>query len=145
MINKTNNISFKRVIIDDSIVKMKPQNITKLELTSQLCQEFFPKNDVFLMSNDEGELVYQVQRSNPLFHLLDPDILEKAGLAIEEMGALINASTAMKEFNNALYDKKQESLRDCTDNIDKLDSMEIAYQIKDTINEFNELYPEDIN
>lgn len=145
MINKTNNVSFKGVVIDDSIYKMKPQNIRKLELTSQLCQQFFPKNDVFLMSNDKGELEYQVQRSNPLFHLLEPDILEKAGLALEEMGALINASIAMKEFDDTLYDKTDVNIRECTDNIDKLDPMEIAYQVRDTIIEFNEKYPEDVN
>lgn len=145
MINKTNNVSFKRVIVDDSIVKMNPNNIKKLEISSELCQKYFPKNDVFLMADDSGELVYQVQRANPLFHLLEPDILEKAGLALDEMGAMINAVISLKIFDDALHNKTEPNIRNCTDNIDNLDAVDVAFQIRDTISEFNEKYPEDIN
>ena len=136
MINRTNNISFKRAIGLPSIYNMKPENMAKLDTTINVCNSFFPN----------GELVYEVRKTFPLLNLMHPKVLENIkNIKIEDLSNLVLMAAAMKDAHNKLWNLKEPFLRQKTDNIDNMDDLEIAYEVRDAVMDFNDLHPEDEN
>ena len=145
MINKTQNVSFKQAIITPSIMNMKPVNVNKLDVAVELINKFFPQNDVFLGSNQQGELIYQIKKSEPLLALFDKEVLQKTKTNPAELAALINMCRIFKAIHNAAYDIKEQSMDFSTKNIDIMKRVEIARKIKNSLIEFNKKYPETKN
>ena len=85
MINKLNNISFKGVYFLSNIYDINPENRVKVAKTVQKIDDMFPENDVFLGANQNGDLTVQVQKTNPLKYLLDPDVMEKLDISFEQL------------------------------------------------------------
>ena len=146
MINRTNNISFKRAIGLPSIYNMKPENMAKLDTTINVCNSFFPNNDVIFGADSNGELVYEVIKTFTLLNLMHPKVLENIkNIKIEDLSNLVLMAAAMKDAHNKLWNLKEPFLRQKTDNIDNMDDLEIAYEVRDAVMDFNDLHPEDEN
>ena len=107
MIQKTNNISFKSVFLFPSINNLAEQNRQKVDKGIKVTQDLFPQNDVFLGADEQGELTIQVQKTNPLKYLLEPDIAEHINLNPQEILALINVVTMLQASYDKLWNKKQ--------------------------------------
>ncbi len=145
MIQKTNNISFKSVFLFPSINNLAEQNRQKVDKGIKVTQDLFPQNDVFLGADEQGELTIQVQKTNPLKYLLEPDIAEHINLNPQEILALINVVTMLQASYDKLWNKKQPLLTDKTTHIDKMQDIEVIKKITDTVIDFNEKYQEPLN
>lgn len=146
MINRTNNISFKRAIGLPSLYNMKPENMAKLDTTINVCNSFFPNNDVIFGADSNGELVYEVRKTFPLLNLLHPKVLENIkNIKIEDLYNLVLLAAAMKDAHNKLWNIKEPCIRQKTTNIDMMDDLEIAYEVRDAVMDFNDLHPEEEN
>ena len=125
MINRTNNISFKRAIGLPSIYNMKPENMAKLDTTINVCNSFFPNNDVIFGADSNGELVYEVRKTFPLLNLMHPKVLENIkNIKIEDLSNLVLMAAAMKDAHNKLWNLKEPFLRQKKDKNDKKDDHE---------------------
>ncbi len=145
MIQKTNNISFKSVFLFPSINNLAEQNRQKVDKGIKVTQDLFPQNDVFLGADEKGELTIQVQRTNPLKYLLEPDVVECINLKPQDIFALINLAIIAQASHDKLWNKKQPLLTDKTDNINKMEDIEVIKKITDTVIDFNEKYKEPLN
>lgn len=146
-INNNNNISFKRTYGHPSIYNMKQKNREKLETTIAVCDTFFPQNDVILGADSNGELIYEVRKSFPLLTLLQPQVLEsiKNIISKEDLSKLVLMAAAMKDLHNKIWNIEEPSIQQKTTNIDNMDDLEIAYEVRDAVMDFNDLHPEDEN
>lgn len=145
MINKINNISFKGVFFDQSINNMKPANFEKLKLPVKMCSELYPDTDVFMGSDNKGELFVRVQKGEPLLNLLDDEVLDVINVSPKELVALVTAAIQAKYAHNSLYNIKEPFVTDCTKNIDELESVEIAYKLNRLIKDFRQIHQKDWN
>lgn len=98
----------------------------------------FPENDVFLGANQNGDLTVQVQKTNPLKYLLDPDVMEKLDISFEQLVALLNFNSASKSLNDFIWDKKRPIAFEQIENVENLDIEDLAAKIQDTVSMFNQ-------
>lgn len=138
MINKLNNISFKGVYFLSNIYDINPENRVKVAKTVQKIDDMFPENDVFLGANQNGDLTVQVQKTNPLKYLLDPDVMEKLDISFEQLVALLNFNSASKSLNDFIWDKKRPIAFEQIENVENLDIDDLAAKIQDTVSMFNQ-------
>ena len=146
MINKVNNmpgnnISFKRVAPMQSLLNLEPSNIDKLNVAFELINTYYPHNDVFVGADDNGELVYQIQKADPSIELFNSDVLAKTKVNPQELATLLNFCKLYKATYNRVHGIKIPAEKYTTTNIDKLSSINIAYAIKYSLDEFNKKYP----
>ncbi len=139
------NISFKQTVLHPSILTLKDENKKKLDTTFKMTNNLFPQNDVIFGADNQGELVYEVRKSNPMLMLLDKNICDAMHLTQQQLADLINFVTKYKAMHNYIYNIKEPFLRQKTENIDSLDSMDIAYKVRDAIMDFNDLHPDELN
>lgn len=145
MINKTNNISFKGVYFDYSINNMKPENFEKLKLPAKMCTDLYPDTDVFLGSDNKGELIIRVQKGEPLVNLLDEDVIEAMKITPQELLALITAAIQAKYAHNSLWNIQEPYVMESTKNIEEMEPIEIAYKLNNIIKNFRKIHRKDMN
>ncbi len=139
------NISFKQTILHPSIITLKDENKKKLDTAFKITNTMFPQNDVIFGVDREGELVFEVRKSNPMVLLLDKKVCEAMHMTQQQVANLINLVTRYKAMHNYIHNIKEPVLRQKTENIDSLDSMDIAYKVRDAIMDFNDLHPDELN
>ncbi len=141
MINKVNNISFKRAIPTPSLLNVNLTNTKRLDVAIELINKFFPQNDVFLGADETGELVYQIQKADPYINLFDMDVLTKTRTNPQELISLVNLCRVYKAAYNTIHNIKVPAERYKTQNINKMSSVDIAKCVKSSLEEFNKKYP----
>lgn len=105
-----------------------------------MINKYFPENDVFLGSDENGELTIQIQKTNPLVHLLDPDVAQHINLSPKELVSMITAIVAMQEAHKNIWGEKTPTYTDKTTHLNSMSSCDLIMHLKDTILEFNEKY-----
>lgn len=145
MINKVNNISFKSVLFDESIKKMKSENLEKLKMPIQMSKDLYPDTDVFLGSDDKGELVVRIQKGEPLFQLLDEEVVAAAKMSAMDLYYLITTVFEIKQARNNVWGIEEPYVIESTKGIDNMDSIEIAFHLNRLIKTFRELHPDEKN
>lgn len=140
-----NNISFKGTYLTESLVCMREKNMMKLDKTIEMCNSMYPANDIFLGSDETGELVVHVQKINPLMFLLEEDVLKNIKMSLEEAVSLIKITSALNAAHNACWNKQPPFAEEKIKNIDEMDSWEIAKNVAEVIDDFNTAYPPEKN
>lgn len=146
MINKINNtsgnnISFKRVVPTPALINLSKSNAEKLNVAIELINNYYPHNDVFIGADNKGELVYQIQKVDPSIELFNTDVLAKTRINPQELLILQNFCKFYKFTYNKVHGIKMPAEKYTMTNIDKLSSINIAYAIKYSLDEFNKKYP----
>ena len=98
----------------------------------------FPENDIFLGSDNNGDLTVQVQKTNPLKYLFDTKVMEKMNVSVEQLAALLNFNAATKTLNDFIWNKKRPIEFKKIEDIEDLDIDDIAKKIQDTVSSFNQ-------
>lgn len=119
----------------------RPKIDESIKLIKTQCQN----RDVFLGADEKGELTIQVQRTEPLMQLLDPEVAAHIDLNPKEMLALITMAMNAKAQHINTYNEKLPVFRSKTKGIDKMDGKQIAMKIQETIASFNEKFKEPLN
>lgn len=145
MIQKLNNISFKQLYMFPTIAAVSPENKPKVNTAIKMVGDFCYQNDVFLGSDEKGELIIQVQKSNPLVHLLDPEVANKIDLDPKDLLAMINIATSFQLQHMMVHNEKPQVVVEKTKGINHMDDSEVALKIKETIEAFNKKYQEPLN
>ena len=138
MINKISNVSFKGIYFLSNIQEIAPENQIKVAKTVQKIDEMFPENDIFLGSDNNGDLTVQVQKTNPLKYLFDTKVMEKMNVSVEQLAALLNFNAATKTLNDFIWNKKSPIEFKKIEDIEDLDIDDIAQKIQDTVSSFNQ-------
>ena len=146
MINKINNmsgnnISFKRVVPTPALLNMPQSNAEKLDMAIEMINKHYPQNDVFIGADDNGELVYQIQKADPSIELFNSDVLAKTKVNPQELATLLNLCKLYKAVYNRIHNIKEPVAKYKTNNIEKLSPQHIAMGIKYSLDEFNKKYP----
>ena len=141
MINRLNNISFKQAIVTPSFVNLSDKNTKKLDIALEIINSYYPQNDVFLCSNEDGELVYHIKKNNSLLYLFNPDILKEANIDPLEFLKLLNICEGFKQVYNSIHNIKEPVMSFKTENIDNMKPVDIATQVNNSLLEFNKKYP----
>ena len=139
--NKVNNISFKRAAATPSFLNIKQSNAQKLDIAIEVINKYYPQNDVFLGADENGELVYQIQKADPYIELFNADVLMKTGINPQELQSLVYLCKLYKAAYNNIHDIKEPAERYKTKNIDKMTALDIAKSINYSLIEFNKKYP----
>lgn len=145
MINKINNLSFKGVLFDESIKKMKTENVEKLKLPIQMSKDLYPDTDVFLGSDNKGELVVRIQKGEPLFQLLDEDVIAASKMSAMDLYYLITAVMEIKQARNNVWGIEEPYVIEAIKGIDNMDSIEIAHHLNSLIRTFRQVHPDEKN
>ncbi len=141
MINKiNNNISFKGVYFFPTINNMSEENKAKAGVFAKIAREAFPQNDIFLASDNNGELCMRVQKSNPLHLLMDTEIASMMGMTTIQLADLINLITAYKSAHNKIWGREEAYILDKTENINDMDAMDVSFQFCRIIDLFNKTH-----
>lgn len=140
MMKNLSNISFKSVYLFPSINNLSEENKPKVHDGIKMINKYFPENDVFLGSDEKGELTIQVQKTNPLVHLLDPDVAQHINLSPKELVSMITAIVAMQEAHKNIWGETTPTFNDRTKNLNSMSCGDVVMHIKNTILEFNEKY-----
>ncbi len=140
MMKNLSNISFKSVYLFPSINNLSKENKPKVQDGIKMINKYFPENDVFLGSDENGELTIQIQKTNPLVHLLDPDVAQHINLSPKELVSMITAIVAMQEAHKNIWGEKTPTYTDKTTHLNSMSSCDLIMHLKDTILEFNEKY-----
>lgn len=143
IMNKINNISFKRAAATPSLLNIEPSNAQKLDVAIEVINKYYPQNDVFLGADEKGELVYQIQKADPSIELFDTDVLTKTRTNPQELLSLINLARLYKTAYNTIHNIKEPVEKYKTKNIDRMTDLDIAKSINYSLLEFNKKYPPD--
>ena len=141
MLNKVNNnISFKGVYFFPNINNMSDENKAKAGAFAKVAKQAFPQNDIFLASDNTGELYMRVHKANPLRLLLDQEIAAMMGMTTIQLAELINLVIAYKSAHDELWGKEDPYVVDKTENINDMDAMDISFQFCRIIDLFNKTH-----
>lgn len=145
MMKNLSNISFKSVYLFPSINNLSKENKPKVQDGIKMINKYFPENDVFLGSDENGELTIQIQKTNPLVHLLDPDVAQHINLSPKELVSMITAIVAMQEAHKNIWGEKTPTCSGKTTNMNSMSNADVVMLLKGSISEFNEKYKEPLN
>ena len=70
-------------------MNIKQSNAQKLDIAIEVINKYYPQNDVFLGADENGELVYQIQKADPYIELFNADVLMKTGINPQELQSLV--------------------------------------------------------
>lgn len=140
MIDKTNNVSFKGIYYVPSIKYLSDKNKEKVQDFIIAANSHFPDNDIFLSSDESGQVYMRAQKANPLHKLADTEIAAKMNITLPQLVDLINLTSALQSAHNKVWDIKEPYALDATKNIDEMDSMDLTFQFCRTIDLFNKTH-----
>ena len=138
--NIKSNFSFKGVYLYPNINNLSDKNKQKANEFIKIAQKTFPQNDIFLCTDESGEIQMRAQKSNPLHLLVDSEVASQMKMSLTELVSLINFTEYFKSAHDKLWNKEEPYVLDQTTNIDYLDSTDLTYQFCKTIELFNQTH-----